>query len=62
MSKINEDYEIGEKVKWSINKFKMVGCFISINENGTLKVFTHTINGQFSGKTIDVESKLISKL
>lgn len=62
MSNKNLDYQIGEKVKWQTAKFSMVGCFIGDNGDETYKVITHTINGQLSGREIDVEKHLISKV
>lgn len=57
--KRNLDFQIGEKVKWTVGKIKSTGCFFEDNENGTCEVFTHTVNSIPDHRTITVKKSIL---
>jgi hypothetical protein len=55
----NLDFQIGEKVKWTVGKIKTIGCFLEDNKDGTCEIVTHTVNSMPSSRIITVKKSIL---
>lgn len=53
------DFQIGEKVKWQINRIHATGCFLEDNNDGTCAIVVHTIAGQPATRIVNVKRELL---
>tara|TARA_R110002020_G_scaffold392352_4_gene602630 strand:+ start:897 stop:1085 length:189 start_codon:yes stop_codon:yes gene_type:complete len=56
---LNLDFQIGEKVVWTVGKIKTTGCFLEDNNDGTCDVVTHYVNGRLSNRIITVQKSIL---
>jgi hypothetical protein len=55
----NLDFQIGEKVSWTVGRIRTTGCFLADNEDGTCEIVTHTVNSMPSNRIITVKKSIL---
>jgi len=55
----NIDFQIGDKVTWTVGRITSTGCFLEDKGNGMCSIITHFVAGQISHREVDVDKKLL---
>jgi len=42
----DSNFQIGEKVRWTVGKIESTGCFLDESTDGLCNIVTHTVNGR----------------
>lgn len=59
---MNEYLEIGQKVTWKINDFKLAGVVIQDLEDGIVETLIHSRNNMVCTQKVNVKKELLTKV